>query len=245
MENYEQYRQSLGQSFNAPDATTPAPIFSQDPEFSSAVQKYYSAPFRLGASDAATGALVGAAGDITQQREAAARAAHSARIKAIEDMNDPKKYQKVKKPDGGFDYFDPLGKKISVATYARVQGKNPQDILKDSENELDKQFLQDYERVAELRRIRATGDVEALKKIEKKYPGTSKAIEGLTADQLAEDLFRNYPNIFQEENVNASPRAQLRAPGQNLLQAPQGQRGSGNRFIDTLSGLGRLFGIGG
>jgi hypothetical protein len=62
----------------------------------------------------------------------------------LKDMQDPNNYKQVLKDDGGFDFFDPAGKKISVQAYSQVVGKRPSDILAKSENSLDRQYVQDH-----------------------------------------------------------------------------------------------------
>lgn len=65
-------------------------------------------------------------------------------FQTIQDANDPSKYQRVPKDDGGFAFFDPSGKEISAWQYSRAVGKDPTEVLKGSQNPIDTQFSQDY-----------------------------------------------------------------------------------------------------
>lgn len=75
------------------------------------------------------------------QAQADAQAAAAQQLKALQD---PSKYQQVQKSDGGYAFYDPLGHEISASQYAAVTNRNPADILKNSQNPIDKAFVQDY-----------------------------------------------------------------------------------------------------
>lgn len=73
------------------------------------------------------------------QVEAQKRAAALAAQKQ-QDLSDYDKYRKVEKEDGGFDFFDPEGNQIDIATLSQRTGKKPQEIIKDSKNPIDIQY---------------------------------------------------------------------------------------------------------
>lgn len=75
---------------------------------------------------------------------AAQQASQQAALQKLKDVQDPSKYQQVQKQDGGYAFYDPLGNEISAQQYASVVGKSPADILKNSQNPVDKAFVQDY-----------------------------------------------------------------------------------------------------
>lgn len=83
----------------------------------------------------------------TQNSQAiAAQRAQAEKIAAQkqQDLADFKAYKVVKKEDGGFDFVDPNGQKVDIATVTQRTGASPVDILKSSENPIDIQYVQDY-----------------------------------------------------------------------------------------------------
>lgn len=91
-----------------------------------------------------------ARGDIQSQEynlnvtEANRKEALRQQAQRLQDQTDPSKYQVVRKDDGGYDFFDPEGNQIDIATYAQRTGLKPADIIKDSENPIDRQYYNDY-----------------------------------------------------------------------------------------------------
>lgn len=75
---------------------------------------------------------------------AAANASSSAASQKLKDLSDPNKYRQEQAPDGGYNFYDPLGNPISASQFASVRNGNPADILKNSQNPIDKAFVQDY-----------------------------------------------------------------------------------------------------
>jgi hypothetical protein len=131
-QQYDQLKSAvLGAQANTPG--TPLGAF---PELS---KLYSSAPqldsIRLGnaAPNYNTGVTVA-----NQQAEARAAA------QKLKDLQDASKYRQVAIGDGGYDFYDPAGNKITAAQYAAVTGKSPADILKNSQNPIDIAFAQDY-----------------------------------------------------------------------------------------------------
>lgn len=77
-------------------------------------------------------------------QKAAADAASAAASQKLKDLQDPSKYTQVAKADGGYAFYDPLGNEISASQYASITNKSPADVLKNSQNPIDKAFVQDY-----------------------------------------------------------------------------------------------------
>lgn len=59
-------------------------------------------------------------------------------------------FVKQPKADGGFDFFDPYGKKITVHQYSSATNSDPVKVLADSNNSRDRQFVADYNHVQTL-----------------------------------------------------------------------------------------------
>lgn len=87
------------------------------------------------------------------------------RMKEINDLHDPSKYQQVQKADGGYDFLDPAGNKIPVAQYARVVGKDPDQLLSNSKNPLDIQHNSDFNKIQSLVAAIADNDNAGLQKL--------------------------------------------------------------------------------
>jgi len=118
--------------------------------------KLYSASFKLPlAQGAASIQAQNSQGIATAQENAAKLAAQKQ-----QDMADFKAYKVVKKEDGGFDFIDPSGQKVDIATVTQRTGANPSDILKSSENPIDIQYVQDYNDLQDFIQSVLSGDTK-------------------------------------------------------------------------------------
>ena len=178
-----------------------------------------------------------------QRDAAAAKEAAINRLKqemqSTKDAVDPKNFQKVQKEDGGYDFFDGAGRKISIQQYAQATGQRATKILSDSENNLDRQYLADYKNLNELLNATAQNDTKKLESMYKENPGLKESIKGLKPDDLVRQFRQAYPNIYQMDNVNASPTGNVRPMGTQLYK---GQQKSGINFGDLLKSIFGLFG---
>lgn len=115
--------------------------------------------------------------DVKAQEEAAA---FEEKRKAA--MLDPGKYQQLPKADGGYTFLDPMGKEISAHDYARVTGKSIDAILSDSENPIDRGFIEDYNNLQNYMtaKLHSNSDPEA--------KATAEEIERIVKEQFGEDL---------------------------------------------------------
>lgn len=94
----------------------------------------------IGAENYTATGQAGAAVNVAQQQVAAAKAAAAA-AKAAQD---PSKYQRIQKSDGGYQFLDGAGNEISAAQYASALGVSPDKVVSDSQNPIDIAFQQDY-----------------------------------------------------------------------------------------------------
>lgn len=217
------------------------------PQFQSALTKMFSNSYDLADIDA----RVGSEAVIAQQRQQAANAGKSnrvdeikARLQEIQDKNDPAKYQKIKRQDGGFDFFNPKGEKIAPGEYAQVQGKSISDIFSDSDNLYEQQFRSDYESLNKLGQAWASGNTEEIKKIlgvETDKDGKitfsdegGKALyerlqKGEKFEDLSKQFLESYKDIFGGRNLGTAPEPA--APP--VLSAPSPS--IGDRFRGILS----------
>ena len=145
----------------------------------------------LGTASRAMGVTAQQNADDEEKRAAAAR---EARAREIQDMLDPSKYIKQRKDDGGFAFFDPKGKEIDVDTYAKRTGQRRVDVLADSENPVDLQFIDDYKQMNDLNQAIWRNDTGALAEYKALYPDLFKG--GTKPEDLNRKLLEKYPHIF-------------------------------------------------
>lgn len=142
-------------------------------------------------SSAGAGAekAAGVIGDVNEQNR---RASVQNRVDQISDMFDPNKYVKKRKEDGGFDFYDPTGKQIDIATFAKFTGKRRADILSDSENPLDLKYLRDYQDTLDVIDAINSGDTARIQE----YAAAQPALRGMTPDDLLKRLMQQYPHMY-------------------------------------------------
>lgn len=176
-------------------APTPASYIPQ-------IAQFFQGRFQ-GAPVARAGAALGGAATLqAQEEEERRKAAEAARIRQIQDQLDPSKYEKRRKDDGGFAFFSPDGKEIDVDTFAKRTGQRRVDVLKDSENPVDQQYIHDWSTMNDI--------TQAL------WSNDQIAIQGLTQagvikpnqrpEDLAKKLIEKYPHIYGKGNYEKSFR---------------------------------------
>lgn len=143
--------------------------------------------FQLPVSGGATSILSAQAGDIVEQQKKAAALAE----KKKKDLADVNNYKIVRKDDGGYDYFDPDGNQVDIATLAERTGAKPSDLVKDSENPIDKQYMEDYNNLQEYLSALINKDKETLDAIRSERPELSKYDSEGGQEKLIQD-FKNY-----------------------------------------------------
>ena len=122
------------------------------------------------------------------------------------DPSNPDNYKKIAKDDGGYDFVDPSGAKISVQQYSRaitqLTGKKltPEQVLSDSTNSIDRQFVQDHANLEKLINASINGDVEGRNKLALQVGG-KELVNYLdkgkaTPDQLIQQFMSYYPHIY-------------------------------------------------
>lgn len=119
-----------------PDVQTPASPLGNFPELA----QMYRSSFQLPLSNAGVSAQ--SANDQTTLANQKAQADSQKQIQSY--LNDPKNYQQVQLPDGGFGFYDPSGKAVTAAQYAAATGKAPTDVLKNSTNPVDIGYQKDF-----------------------------------------------------------------------------------------------------
>lgn len=126
-----------------------------------------------------------------------------AALKAAQDRIDPSKYQRIRKNDGGFAFYDPSGKEIDIDTFSKATGSRRSDILKDSDNPLDQQFLDDYAKMNEVNQAIWRNDSTAILGYQLAFPELFKN-GNPTPEQVNRLLLEKYPHIFGMGNYQKS-----------------------------------------
>ena len=138
------------------------------------------------------------------QEEEQRKAAFAAEQRKVQDMLDPSKYDRRRKDDGGFAFFDPTGKEIDIDTYAKRTGARRSEILADSENPVDLQFLDDYETMNKINQAAWNNDSEALQEYKRVYGDLFQGDKPPTIEDLNRKMIEKYPHIFGRGNYEVS-----------------------------------------
>lgn len=170
-----------------PGPTGPSPIMDS-PEISN----FYASRANLVGSSPITKSLIAESGQVVD-RDAQARAAEVARLK---ELSNPENYQRVVREDGGFDFFDPSGKKISAMAYAQATGKGLEGAITGSTNVKDIQALKDYSLVKKTYELASNGDQEGIKNLMNDNP----ILKDKVPQDLIDTLHQVYPELFFVES---------------------------------------------
>lgn len=191
----EQLRQATLGASNIQTPTSPLGSF---PELS----QMYQSSFQLPQAAGAASALSGQAGLAVQEQEAAAKA-----------KTDKSKYQRIKKKDGGFAFYDGAGNELSAYDYANAVGAKPSEVLADSENPIDIGYQQDYKNLQDYMeaKFNAKGNATLATK--------AKEIEKAVKKNFGVDMAKMNPNALIERFKTAYPTVY----GKNNKGVPAGQ----------------------
>lgn len=142
------------------------------------------------------------------------------KIAELESMADPKNYRKVKKQDGGFDFFDPQGNQLDIATVASRTGTKAMDWVSDSENPIDIQYLNDYKNLQGFMDAVLSKDEETIKKYTGTDPNLQRYISGRGGiNNLLMDFKKAYQRYYTPRS--ADPQAWGQAPSRVVVPTPQ------------------------
>lgn len=155
-----------------------------------------SAYSRAGAIEGAVKGGLSAGGTLSGQKakeaDEADAAARKAAMSKIADKLDPAKYRRERKGDGGFSFFDPEGKEIGIDQYAQVTGARLVDILKDSENPIDQEYISDYANMNDLAQAMYNGDSATAEAFISQNP----ELKGAKVENLMTELIKKYPHLY-------------------------------------------------
>lgn len=150
-------------------------------------------------ADSMKGAIAGGlagGGSLASQRaqeaDEADKQARAAAMQRLQDKLDPSKYQVRRKQDGGFDFLDPEGNKIDINTYSKVTGQRVVDILKDSENPTDLEYVNDWSNMNSLLNAMYNNDTDTIASFVEQNP----SLKDKKPQDLAQELMRKYPHLY-------------------------------------------------
>lgn len=157
------------------------------------------------------------------QKRAAAAAADAeqkkkdAYDKILAELKDPKNYRQELNDKGGYDFYNPMGDKISVQEYSQVTDRQISDILKDSKDGADQQFKKDYEDLMSYGRA-LQGNEEDVKKFRDKdeYKGFIAKYKDKSYADVVNDFRTSYSGYFQPKQLDTM--ASKDASGRNITQ---------------------------
>ena len=208
--------------------------------------------FRAGSAGNAVGAFSASAKADADKKEAEARAAAAAQDaedkkkdnydKILAAYTDPKNYQQKINDAGGYDFYDPLGNKISVQAYSKATGKQIPDVLKDSQDQNDQRFVSDYKDLLEYGRALAGND-DSVKKFrdDKKYAGFLEKYKDKSYADVVNDFRTSYAGYFQPKQLDTLQSRD--ASGRNITQDTISTDGPANGFMDWLQNKKRVKGL--
>lgn len=170
---------SQGASISAPKAST------------SALQGYFDQAFQNSFSDVVGGAAGNAVSEVARQQNEREEESRQRQVSRLKRRLDPSNYRKVRKDDGGFAFYDPEGNQIDISTYAQMTGKRRADVLADSENPIDLQFIADYTNMQDV--------MDAFYNDKQKfnqYVEQNEKLRNVTPQNAMQQLVEYYPHMF-------------------------------------------------
>lgn len=166
-----------------------------------------------------------------QAEQAQRKASLEAESQRLKDMTDPNKYQLRQKEDGGYDFFDPEGNQIDVATYTQRTGQRAADVLKDSQNPIDIQYVEDFNNLQGFFTALVNKDTKSIEAYKKQQPNLSKYEGAGGMDKLTQDFKKYYQRYYvtRQQDPNAwgtRPQQGTLVPSSQMVaRAPQGGGG--------------------
>ncbi len=197
-------REAVLGSSNIQTPTSPLGSFPE-------LAKMYQSSFQLPQSSGAANILGNQAQKTVADQEAAAAAAKKAK----------QNYQRVKKADGGYGFFDGNGNEISAYDYANIVGKNPADVLADSENPIDIGYSEDYKNLNDYikNKLNSKQDATSASAAKAVEDQVSKAhgvdLGTMNPQQIIEAFKAAYPTVYGRTGTSG------KASGGTFIAPPQ------------------------
>lgn len=204
-----------------PQGTTPPAINVQQPQafdtqgLMNSIANYYQIPKQTALAQAGV-----------EQNKFNATTAYEGQVRAqsefAKEQLDAGAYKIVNTPNGK-QILDPVsGQPVDIGTYVNRTGANPAEVLKDSPNSRDQQFVSDYNNFQQYLNasVNAKYDkngkpVNEAANVANAYAADNPQLQGMTPQQAAQTFLKEYGNYFGI-GAGAQPSKALYAP--NLTQ---------------------------
>lgn len=160
--------------------------------------------------------------------------AQKAAIEKQAKLADIKEYKFVKKEDGGYDFFDPDGQQVDIATLSQRTGKKAAEIIADSENPIDIQYREDFKNLEEFMNAVLTRDKKKVEQFKAAAPELAKYNDRGGISRLIEDFKKSYERYYVPRSVN--PQSWGKQPGGVVV--PTRQTGQDSFDLGDGGGIG-------
>lgn len=207
---------------------TPTSPLGDFPELRQLYQVDFQMPQVMGAANAIVGGAEEAERAAAAGRAAAERA-RKAKEEAALAIKDPKRYERVKKKDGGYDFFftDPSGKRqqVDIATLINNTGDDREKWLSGSENPIDVQYLDEQNTVRDFMTAVTTKDRDKIDEYKQRALKESNVDLSPYADKeggldaLIKQFYTKYRRYYTSD-WGASPGAPLIPKGSSIDYIP-------------------------
>lgn len=174
--------------------------------------------------------------------ENAAKAANAAKnqqlqdeAQKIKDSIDPNKVRMAPSENGGYEFFDGNGQKIDINKFSLIVGKRPDQILADSEDPKDQQFVRDYSTMRDIASAWVNNDQDTLAKYRANPANIYKDDQGVIHNKF-DDFMSQYKtpadmvNGFKQFYGNYYGGQTAEAPAQ--MSTPQAFNGATPPGVD-------------
>lgn len=138
----------------------------------------------------AGGAVAGSQAARTKEEQE--EAARKQRLADLQNKADPENFRKERKADGGYAFYDPEGNEISINDYAAVTGQRRVDILSDSENPVDQEYIRDWQNMNELAQAFYDNDQGVIQQFTQANPN----LKDMKPRDFMSELIKKYPHIY-------------------------------------------------
>lgn len=181
---------------------------------------------RLGNANASQSSV---AGNVAQTNENIDQVKQSNASAAAAAASDPSKAKMVLQPNNqGYAFYDGTGKQISINQYSLLVGKTPAQLLQDSPNPADQQFVSDYNTLKSFTNAWANGDTQTLAKMKASDPQQFNNLVGTYKTPAAlisafTQHYSNYysPSISSNQNPQGSDFISPSLQSNNLISLPK------------------------
>jgi hypothetical protein len=129
------------------------------------------------------------------------------------DVADKSKYRRIRKADGGFDFVDPNGKQIDIATLSKLTDTKPEYWISDSENPTDIQYIEQKKHLDTYLQAKLGGDQKTVNA----YEATDPALQSYQGKggphQLIQDFYDHFKRYYSPQDWGANN-------GDNMFHTP-------------------------